>query len=145
MRPVYMGELQKMTGLELSVACLALNVFFEGANEPAIGQYAIALVTMNRAKEGNLDVCDVVFEPKQFSWADHALDANGKLLPQYLPSGAKWQNAREVARQVMFGKVGDFTQGATYYHADYIAKPKWARGMRMTGKFGVHYFYRRAG
>jgi len=131
-----------MTGFELAVACLALNIYWESAHEPIEGQYAVAFVTINRTKERNLDVCKVVFEDRQFSWANHALDSHGKLLPQYIPSGIAWQQARTVARVSLSSELVDITNGSTHYHADYIAKPKWAKKMKQTGKWGHHLFYR---
>lgn len=131
-----------MTGFELAVACLALNIYHEAAFEPQEGKLAVAFVTINRARERRLDVCDAVFEPMQFSWANNALDEKGKLLPQFIPKGRKWQEAREVAKQVLGSEVADFTQGADHYHAEYIAKPKWAKTMVPAGKYGKHFFYR---
>jgi len=35
----------------------------------------------------------------------------------------------------------DITDGALYYHADYV-RPRWAKHMERTSKIGEHIFYR---
>jgi N-acetylmuramoyl-L-alanine amidase len=130
-----------MTGFELSVACMALNIYFEAATDTIEGKQAVALVTVNRMRERNLDTCDAVFQPSQFSWANNAL-VNGKLKPEYLPRASKeWAESRMVARKVLGSEVSDFTGGANHYHAFY-SKPKWSKRMRYLGRWGSHHFYK---
>ncbi len=133
-----------MTPAALALACLSLNVYYEAGDEPTQGKYAVALVTINRTLERDLDVCDVVFQPDQFSWANNALDENGMMRRDFMPdmNTEKWRSARHVAKNVLDGWVTDFTGGATYFYADYIAMPLWAHKMYFTGKYGSHYFYR---
>lgn len=134
-----------MVGYSLMVACLALNIYHEAATEPAKGQLAVGLVTLNRAKEHDRDICDVVFKDKQFSWANHARDRHGKLKKKYIPHGRAWDRSKRIAQQVMNG-IPDFTHGATYYYADYISAPPWDFSkLQYVGKFGTHYFYRDRG
>lgn len=129
-----------MTGFELALSCLALNIYHEGSREPDEGKYAIAFVTMNRVNQRGTDVCEEVFRPKQFSWANKALE-NGKLKKEYLPHGKRWRESRMIAKNVLEGIVGDFTLGANHYHARYIKKPYWASKMIYKGTWGVHHFY----
>lgn len=130
-------------GLSLDRSCIALNIYHEARFEPRKGMYAVAWVTLNRAITKSMNACEVVFEPKQFSWANHALDEKGKLLPEFSPvHGSLWNAANEVAADVIFAsRSRDFTNGATFYHADYIKKPAWTKGMRFSGKWGHHIFY----
>lgn len=131
-----------MTPAALALACLSLNVYYEAGNEPAVGQYAVALVTINRTLERDLDVCGVVFEKRQFSWANSATDKNGMLLPEYMPNinTDGWHRARRVAKNVLSGVVYDFTGGATYFHAPYV-RPPWVSKKTFVGQWGTHYFY----
>ena len=131
-----------MTGFELALACLALNVYHEARSEPLTGQYAVAFVTINRARETNADICDVVFASKQFSWTEGARDASGKLRAKYMPHGTAWTMAKDVARVALDNPRADFTRGATHFHADYIATPVWTRNMLPLSKYGRHYFYK---
>lgn len=129
-----------MTGFELALSCLALNIYHESANEPDEGKYAVAFVTINRVQERKSDICKEVFRSKQFSWTNKAL-YNGKLKPEYLPKGKKWKVSRKIARNALEGLVGDFTFGANHYHASYIKTPLWASKMVYRGKWGNHIFY----
>lgn len=109
--------------------------------EPNDSLFAIALVIQNRAKERHKSICKVVYQRKQFSWTNNALDKNNHLLPQYVPKNTKqWRLAKKIAELVVTGQVHDFTGGATYYYADYIRKPIWSHGMIETGHWGSHHF-----
>ena len=50
--------------------CLALNIYHEARSESMEGQIAVAQVTLNRVahSEWPSTICEVVSEPKQFSW-----------------------------------------------------------------------------
>ena len=61
--------------------CLALNIYFESTGEPISGKIAVGLVTLNRVADRRWpnNICDVVWQPKQFSWthdgkSDHPKD-----------------------------------------------------------------------
>src|SRR5690554_1426460 len=55
---------------ETSQECLALNLFFEVRDEPMGSWLAVAFVTINRVIDPRFPdtICEVVWEPKQFSW-----------------------------------------------------------------------------
>ncbi len=65
----------------LSTFCLALVVYVEARGEPLDGQLMVAEVVLNRvAIEAYPDtVCDVAFDPKQFSGLNRPVDL-GKIL-----------------------------------------------------------------
>ena len=131
------------------VECLAKNIYFEARNEPFAGQFAVALVTLNRVYDDTFPntVCKVVYQgihtkngfPKrdrcQFSWyCDGKLD---------IPSmGKMWGQSREVAVYVLKNtQLLDITDGATHYHADYIDSPRWASAKDRTMQIDTHIFY----
>jgi N-acetylmuramoyl-L-alanine amidase len=131
--------------LERTVRCLALNVYHEARSEPEAGQRAVAAVTLNRAASGEFprSVCDVVNQGGrvarscQFSWRCDALsDRPGEW--------AAWQHALALSRQALTGETVDPTDGALYYHADYV-EPAWSRHFERTARIGRHLFYRPAG
>jgi spore germination cell wall hydrolase CwlJ-like protein len=118
--------------IEAAVLCMALNLYHEGAkNESIDGLFAIAQVVLNRAKRDPEKVCDVVFAPHQFSWTSK---------PPVVEEGRPWENAVVVAR--LSFRMQDFTHGSDHYHAAYV-KPYWRTGMKLTGQWGSHTFYRR--
>ena len=115
--------------------CLALNIYHEARGERVEGQIAVAQVTVNRVghDEWPSTICEVVYEPKQFSWTH--------LIKEHSPSEAKaWSQARIIARDVMIGNVEDPTKGAVFYHANYV-NPDWAKFMDLSKVIGNHLFY----
>lgn len=132
--------------LESAALCLALNVFYEARSEFIPGQYAVAAVTMNRAKGDQRKVCDVVFKPKQFSWANGVQRTkNAWVIPSVTLRAAQsdpeaWALAWHVARWTLAGKIPDITQGAEFYHTKAV-KPIWRHQLTPTKTMGQHRFY----
>lgn len=118
--------------------CLAKNVYHEAGVEPTEGKIAVAQVTLNRVKDGKWgnDVCKVVYAKSQFSWT---LDKKKRVSK---PAGELWQasvNAvKEFQKGIRVRGLGD----STFYHADYIRQPKWAKVYEMTAQVGKHIFYK---
>jgi spore germination cell wall hydrolase CwlJ-like protein len=127
-----------------AVLCLALNVYQEARSESIPGQYAVALVTMNRAKETKGSICRTVFKPQQFSWTNGQFvqtNAGYKVSDRMRPKDKHaWAVARRVAQVTLSGRMLDFTQGANHYHATSVF-PKWSAKMAVTRRIGKHIFY----
>jgi len=118
--------------LEAALLCLALNVYHEGLkDEPIEGLFAIAQVTLNRAERQPERVCATVQARAQFSWTWN---------PPRVQDGLPWQTAKAVAR--LSFHMGDFTGGATHFHALYVS-PYWRSDMTPVGQWGNHIFYKR--
>ena len=115
--------------------CLALNIYHEARGERVEGQIAVAQVTLNRVNHDKWGstICEVVYQPKQFSWTHMIEDQT----PQ---EGRAWRKAKVIARDVMIGNVDDPTMGAVYYHANYV-NPDWAEYMDLSKVIGNHLFY----
>lgn len=123
--------------------CLALNMFFEARNEPLEGQLLVAEVTLNRvtSKHYPNNVCDVVWQRKQFSWT-HDGKHDDPTRMNYLDR-VSWDHIQKAAIEVLKNseKVLPGSK-ATHYHADYV-KPYWAKDMKYIGKVGSHLFYKK--
>ena len=136
------------------VECLAKNIYFEARNEPFAGQFAVALVTLNRVYDENFPntVCDVVYQgihtksgfPKrdrcQFSWyCDGASDE--------VRNQTAYNTTQKIANLAMisYGSMKsqglDYTEGAIYYHT-YEISPRWSKVYPVVGRIGDHIFYR---
>lgn len=143
--------------------CIALNVYYESRADNLAGRYAVADVVLNRTMDTRFPntICDVVYEavmveswttqkdpdladhkrvyyPKkhrcQFSWY-----CDGK--PDTPKKGAAWRDAQKVAWNIyQTGKFRGITEGATHYHATYVA-PWWAEEYNTIGRVGAHIFY----
>lgn len=124
------------------INCLALNIYFEARSEPISGKVAVGHVVMNRVADARYPdkVCEVVKQggekPRnkcQFSWfcdgrSDH-------------PANVKaWKESLALARVIYWGYSQDPTDGALWYHADYV-RPHWRRALERGPKIGRHVFY----
>ncbi|MBK5931445.1 cell wall hydrolase [Halochromatium salexigens] len=124
--------------------CLALNIYHEARSEPLSGQIAVAQVTLNRvaSKAFPQSVCGVVKQGGQkrnscqFSWW-----CDGK--SDQPTEQQAWRRSLALGRRVLADQAPDPTNGALYYHADYVA-PKWSRSFQRTAQIGRHLFYRPA-
>jgi len=119
------------------IGCMAQNIYFEARSESIEGQRAVAHVTMNRVAHSNWPntVCEVVFEPFQFSWTH--------LVKNHTPGNKElYSEVYKVAEAVYNNTLEDNTGSATFYYADYIDKPHWAYQMDETVRYGVHIFYK---
>ena len=119
--------------------CLADNIYFEALTESEAGQIAVANVTMNRVKHPAFPntVCEVVWEPKQFSWTHDGKSDN--------PDSEKaYKEVYGIAESVYNGDIVDITEGATFYHADYV-NPSWNKVMTRVAKIDTHIFYTHKG
>lgn len=130
--------------VETAVLCLALNVYHEARGETLPGQYAVAIVTFNRAKKQESKVCAQVFKPKQFSWTIGKVSkvkGGWKVANSMKPRDAKaWLVALDVARHTLKGDLPDFTGGATHYHTKAVS-PHWAKKAKPVTTIGQHVFY----
>lgn len=121
------------------VDCLAENIYFEAGYEPIEGKKAVAMVTMNRTQNQRFpkDICSVVKQKVnstcQFSWY-----CEGK---KYVRNYNMYDEAKKVALHVYanYENLKDITNGALYYHADYV-NPRWK--LEKTVVIGRHIFYK---
>jgi hypothetical protein len=121
--------------LDGPMACLGLNIYWEARDQNVAGQLAVAQVTMNRVNDPRYpdDVCEVVYDHKQFSWYwDGKSDT---------PKEKKaWEKAMMVASAALHGSGHAELQGVTHYHAVY-SQPYWKNYMTMVAMIGDHVFY----
>ena len=127
------------------IACLALNIYFEARGEPDQGKFAVGHVVLNRVASGRFPdtICGVIQQGGevrryrcQFSWwCDGRSDK-----PRHKRD---WDLSNEIALNVYWGLSVDPTDGALWYHADYVS-PAWRKDFEAGPKIGRHLFYRAA-
>jgi spore germination cell wall hydrolase CwlJ-like protein len=131
--------------LASALLCLTLNVYHESRDQPILGQYAVAAVTMNRAGDDPAKVCEVVTQPHQFSWTTTKLarDRKGwRLKTAGVPKDDfAWMIASRIAYNTLTGKKIDLTRGATYFHTKAV-RPSWREKFIRAVTIGDHVFYR---
>jgi len=122
---------------EADFECLSHNIYFEARSESALGQRAVAWVTLNRmfADQFPNTICEVVWQDRQFSWTH-----DGKSdTPQDQDALEK---AELMAREVLqnYFDRPDPTEGSLYFHADFVS-PRWRREFNRVVQIDTHIFY----
>ena len=133
------NQLTKET--QKQIDCLAENIYFEAGYESRQGKEAVALVTLNRMQDPRFpkDICGVVKQKTtsvcQFSWFCKNPSIRNRDV---------YEDAQNVAVYVYanYENLKDITQGALYYHADYV-NPRWK--LEKTTVIGRHIFYKESG
>ena len=133
---------------ELEIDVLARTIWGEARGEGYIGMEAVANVVQNRVKVaqsqggkywwGN-NIIQVCQKPYQFSCWNRS-DPSFKKLQGVDESNLYFATALRIARRAVIDRLPDHTNGATHYHADYVA-PYWAKGETPTITIGRHLFY----
>jgi spore germination cell wall hydrolase CwlJ-like protein len=111
--------------------CMADNLHHEAKVDGMRGMEAVASVVMNRVRDSRYPdtVCDVVYQPSQFSWTLK------KRLKQ-LKITHDWKTLA-VATMALDGSLIDKTGGATHYHAVYVTPYGGVRCMTSRFRWGI--------
>lgn len=128
------------------VDCLTENIYHEARGEPSDGKLAVGLVTMNRVYDARFpnNICEVVKERNvrkgrtvcQFSWHCMPVTINR--------NSYSYTESQRYATHIYVNheKIKDFTEGALFYHADYVSRNKLGRlSIQPTVTIGRHIFY----
>ena len=126
---------------------MALTMWGEARGSGEEGMRAVGHVIDNRRKSGRHGgfATETVSEAWQFScWnaGDPNLRAIQRVdaLPRDSREYATWRAARRIADEILSGRSVDPTDGALFYHADYVA-PRWSRGVPPVARIGRHLFF----
>lgn len=120
-----------------SLKTLALNIYHEARNENLLGMQLVGEVTLNRVYSNHYpnNICDVVYQNKQFSWVKNKNDHDPKEINE-------WKIAVKMAYDLLTGKTDYIDNGAThYYNPDLVKRPRWALNKYKIGVVGNHVFY----
>jgi len=123
------------------VTCLAQNLWFEARGSSAEDQLAVAHVVLNRVADAGYPgaVCDVVWQPKQFSWTHDGLSDHVRF--DNVIDRRVWKHLVQLSMVTLAGEAADPTGGATHYHAAYVS-PYWAGHMDLVVRIDDHLYYR---
>jgi spore germination cell wall hydrolase CwlJ-like protein len=120
------------------IQCLAENAFFEAGNQSEEGKRAVTHVVINRTRDDRFPStpCDVVNEKRegtcQFSWVCKPR--------RPIDDREQYRISYRVARDVYLNQSLDNTNGANFYHADFVS-PGWAKRFQKTIQIQNHIFY----
>jgi spore germination cell wall hydrolase CwlJ-like protein len=129
---------------ERQLKCMADNIYYEAATEPAEGKIAVAQVVMNRVNHPKFpsDPCLVIYERNvfyqkvvcQFSWLCDGSVGRRPIQPKL------YEESMQAAKKVLLeGFRLPGLEGAIFYHADYV-NPRWRKTQLV--KIGRHIFYK---
>ena len=129
-------EAHAKVSFEAEKTCIATAIYHEARGEPLEGMIAVANVIVNRMESRWFPstACKVVYQRKQFSWT---------LFPSKLEPVEDFRNTDilKIAELALLGRLIDYTNGATHYHANYV-RPYWKHTKTHTVTIGNHIFYR---
>jgi len=126
------------------IKCLADNAYYEAGNQTETGMIAVSNVVMNRTKQSDTfgkTPCSVINQKIehhcQFSWVCFHKSITHK-------NSTVYHKTYEIAQNVYLNNISDVTNGATFYHAEYV-DPDWSHNRKLikTAKIGLHIFYKR--
>ena len=122
--------------------CLALIVYHEARGEPHKGQLAVAEVAVERVMDPRWpdDVCEVMLEPRQFSFV-----GKGGKWPEPDKDSPEWKKALTIGSDYASGisrkRDTRLTKGANHYLHKRLTRV-WTKGMVHTVTIGNHKFYK---
>ena len=132
--------------------CMAQNIYFESANQSFAGKLAVAHVVINRMEDLQFPntVCGVIYQAKTFTnWKGNEVPIRNQCQFSWYCDGKSdepvdsktWIKSLYIADLALTGKYKDITEGALWYHADYIL-PYWADQLEYVTQIDEHIFYK---
>jgi len=128
-----------------ALECLTSAIYYEAGQESTDGQRAVAQVVLNRVRHPAFpnSVCGVVYEGStRVTGCQFTFTCDGSMERRPVP--ILWNRARQVASDMLNGRVYAPVGHATHYHANYVV-PYWASSLVKTSIEGAHIFYRWTG
>ena len=113
--------------------CGAQNIYHESRGESNLGQIAVAHVVRNRVESPKYSntVCEVIWEPKQFSWTHNGRSDKPKDRAAFVKS---------VWLHLIANMLDDITDGAINFYAHKKVTPNWAAEKEVVLLIGNHTF-----
>ena len=132
--------------------CMAQNIYFEAANQSFAGKIAVAHVVINRTEDLQFpnEICDVIYQAKtKINWKGNEVPIRNQCQFSWYCDGLSdepvdsvtWIKSLRIADLVLTGEYKDITEGALWYHADYIY-PYWADELEEVTQIDNHRFYK---
>lgn len=137
-------EMVTLRERERHLKCMADNIYYEAAMEPAEGKLAVGIVVMNRVAHPKFpkDPCQVIYQRNvfysntvcQFTWLCDGSVGRRPIQPRL------YEESVQAAKMVLLeGFRLPSLEHAIFYHADYV-NPRWNK--TQVAKIGRHIFYR---
>lgn len=129
-----LGSNPAVASQKADLFCLSHVVYHEARGESFNGQLAVAYVVLNRSLAWHRSICQVVYQPAQFTNIR-------KTIP--VETSREWQTAHFAATMATKKYIDDPTKGSLYFYAPHkVSEPRWARMKKFVGRIGHHLFYK---
>lgn len=156
---IILGSLLSLLALEAEASdvngerfCLAQNIYFEAGNQSFAGKLAVGDVVMNRVNDSQFpnEVCEVIYQSEKFiNWKGNEMPVRGRCQFSWYCDGKSdeptdsitWLESIRIADLILNGEFLDITEGALWYHADYVY-PHWAEYLEEVVVIDNHIFYK---
>jgi len=132
--------------------CLAINTYYEARNQSKAGRLATMQVVINRVYSHKFPdtICDVVTQcPTYTNWLGNEWPVRDQCQFSWYCDGLSdipvdaetFFELEELIEVFLSTDMIDITDGALYYHADYVL-PVWSQDYIVTAVIDNHLFYR---
>lgn len=121
--------------------CMALAMYWEARGEGRRGMTAVGWTILNRVHSADFPStpCEVVYEGGERRGCQFSFYCDGR--SDRPRNWRSWQQAMQIAGELLAGKRNDPTRGALYFHSTRIGSAWHSRRPR-TARIGGHVFYR---
>jgi N-acetylmuramoyl-L-alanine amidase len=115
-----------------SILCLALALYYEARSETLDAQLLVAEVVVNRVKHEDFPatICEVVYQPNQFSWTKTSLS---------IKEGEEFLESITMAGEVYWGYTELPGTNALFFHSG--PRKGFFNTRKRIGRYGEHTFY----
>lgn len=132
--------------------CLAINTYYEARSQSKVGRLATMQVVVNRVYSHKFPdtICDVVTQgPTYTNWLGNEWPVRDMCQFSWYCDGMSdipvdaetFFELEELVDTFLTSDMIDITDGALYYHADYVS-PEWRDDYIITAVIDNHIFYR---
>jgi spore germination cell wall hydrolase CwlJ-like protein len=139
-------------GTDRDRQCLAINTYYEARNQSKAGRLATMQVVVNRVHDHRFPntICDVVTQgPTYTNWLGNEWPVRDQCQFSWYCDGMSdipveaetFFEMEKLVDEFLSNNMIDFTDGALYYHADYVS-PEWRNDYIVTAVIDNHIFYR---
>ena len=148
----FLTQDMKASDANMDRYCMAQNIYFEAANQSFAGKLAVAHVVINRTEDLQFpnEICDVIYQAKtKVNWKGNVVPIRNQCQFSWYCDGLSdepvdsvtWIRSLYIADLILNGEQPDITEGALWYHADYIY-PYWADELEYVTQIEDHIFYK---
>ena len=118
------------------ISCLVRNAYNEARGEGKKGIELVTQVVLNRARIDSKGICEVIYEPGQFSWVSAPLAVSDEFNKESKPLiVAMYTGKKRLSKKY---------RNIYYFHKKGLRRV-WTKGLRLAIAYKSHVFYNKEG